>query len=75
MFHGSERACVAQEEDWASNRHQAMGPVFAGYVSVLSTKYPQVVPEMMAYLTTIVKCSKVLLGPNTTGASGSRWQS
>ena len=33
--------------------------LFTGYVSVLSTKYPQaVVPELMAYTATIVKCSK-----------------
>ena len=31
---------------------------FAGYVSVLATKYPKYVPEMMAYLATIVKCAR-----------------
>ena len=31
---------------------------FAGLVSVLSTKYPQAVPELMAYMATIVKCSR-----------------
>ena len=31
---------------------------FAGYVSVLSSKFPKAVPELMAYMATIVKCSK-----------------
>ena len=31
---------------------------FASFVSVLSTRYPKAVPELMAYMATIVKCSK-----------------
>ena len=31
---------------------------FAGMVGVFSTQYPQVVPELMAYMATIVKCSR-----------------
>ena len=30
----------------------------AGYVSMLSTKYPKAVPKLMAYMATIGKCSK-----------------
>ena len=46
---------------------------FASMVSALSTKYPRMVPEFLAYQSTIIKCYKDY--DSTTGHSGGRWPS
>ena len=49
---------------------------FAGMVGVLLQKYPQMVPELMAYQATIIKCSRDfegLVGPSMIGPIGDRW--